>query len=138
MLYSLMFLGYGGLALFVLRVVLGAIFIVHGWPKVSDLKKNAHVFHEMGFRPGMFWGTIAALLEFFGGIALVFGLFTGMLSFLYAIQFVVILVWRIAKGDRFWGGWEFDLLIFAALLVLLAAGSGTWHLSSGYGMFPQY
>ena len=138
MLYPFMFFGYGGLALLVLRIVLGAIFIVHGWPKVSDLKKNAHVFQEMGFRPGVFWGTLAALLEFFGGIALVFGLFVGPLAFLYAIQFAVILVWRVAKGDRFWGGWEFDLLIFAALLVLLGAGAGAWHLTSGYAPFPRY
>lgn len=128
MFYPILFFGYGSLAVFVLRIVLGAIFIVHGWPKVSDLKKNAGVFQSMGFKPGVLWGTIAAILEFFGGIAFVLGLFTALLAFVYAIQFAVILVWRIAKGDRFWGGWEFDLLIFAGLLIFVAMGADGWHL----------
>lgn len=128
-------LGYGTLSFLVLRVVLAAIFIVHGWPKVSDLRKNAHVFNQMGFRPGAFWGTIAALLEFFGGIAFLFGIFTPFLAFLFAIQFGVILVWRIAKGDKFWNGWEFDLLIFAAVLPFIALGAT--HFGLGH-MFWAY
>ncbi len=135
MFYPLLFIGYGSVAMLVLRVALGAIFIVHGWPKVSNLKKNAGVFDSMGFKPGAFWGTLAALLEFFGGIAFVLGLFVGSLAFLYAVQFAVILVWRIGKGDKFWSGWEFDLLIFAALLLFIGTGAGNFaigHLFGGY------
>jgi putative oxidoreductase len=135
MFYPFLLIGYGSVAIFVLRVALGAIFIVHGWPKVSNLKKNAGVFDGMGFKPGAFWGTLAALLEFFGGIAFVLGLFVGSLAFLYAVQFAVILVWRIARGDKFWDGWEFDLLIFAALLLFIGTGAGYFtfgHLFGGY------
>lgn len=111
--------GYGVIALFVLRVVLAAVFIVHGWPKVSDLRKNAEGFSAMGFRPGVLWGTIVALLEFFGGIALLFGVFTGAFAFLFALEFLVILIHRIAKRHPFVHGWEIDLLIFAALLIFI-------------------
>jgi putative oxidoreductase len=120
----LFYFGFASIALLVLRVILGAIFIAHGWPKVSDLKKNGENFGHMGFKPGMFWGTIAALLEFIGGIAIVLGIATTFLSFFFAIEFITILVWRISKGHKFSGGWEFDLLIFAGLIVLIALGAG--------------
>ena len=131
-----LFFGYGDLALLALRVVLAAIFIVHGWSKVSDLKKNTEAFNSMGFRPGAFWGTIAALLEFFGGIAFLFGIFTGWLAFLFAGEFFVILIWRLAKGHRFVGGWEFDLLIFAALLLFVSIGAG--HFVFDRALFMGY
>lgn len=118
------FFGYGDLALLFLRVVLAVIFIVHGWSKVNNLKKNTEAFNAMGFKPGSFWGTIAALLEFFGGIAFFFGIFTGWLAFLFAGEFLVILIWRLAKNHRFVSGWEFDLLIFAALLLFVSIGAG--------------
>ena len=129
MMYPFFFFGYGGITMLVLRIALGAIFIAHGWSKVSDLKKNAEGFGGMGFRPGAFWGTIAALLEFFGGIAFLLGIFTVWLAFLFAIEFAVILIWRIAKGHPFIHGWELDLLVFAAILLFLSAGAG--HLLPG-------
>ena len=43
------------------RVVLAVVMIHYGWPKVRDLKSNANDFANMGFRPGMFWGTLIAL-----------------------------------------------------------------------------
>ncbi len=131
-----LFFGYGDLALLVLRVVLGIIFVVHGWSKIADLKKNSEAFRSMGFRPGAFWGTLAALLEFFGGIAFIFGIFTSALAFLFAAQFLVIILWRLGKRHHFVGGWEFDLLIFASLLLFISLGAG--HFVFDRMLFPGY
>jgi putative oxidoreductase len=121
---------YGSFAVFVLRVVLSAIFIAHGWPKIKDLKKNAEMFNGMGFRPGMFWGTITALLEFLGGISLLFGFLVELLAAFYIIQFATITLWKIARKTHFTGqyGWELDLLIFAGVVVLFFVGSGAYAL----------
>src|SRR3990167_8598806 len=80
---------WSGIILFVLRVFFGALFVVHGWPKIKDLVQNAKNFESMGFRPGLFWGTIVALLEFFGGLAIIFGFFTQIFGFLLAIQIII-------------------------------------------------
>lgn len=126
------FFFYGGLGVFALRVALGTIFIVHGWPKFRDVRTTAMNFNSMGFRPGVFWGTLVALLEFVGGIALLLGVFTQIAAALFAVEFVTILIWKIPKRSPFVGGWEFDLLIFAALLVLLLNGSGSYSLDRSY------
>jgi putative oxidoreductase len=115
-------------AVLALRIVLGAVLIVHGWPKIKDLKQNAKNFEGMGFRPGKLSGGISAFLEFFGGIALVLGLFVLPVSILFMLEFVVILCWRFMKKMPFVGGWELDLLILAGVFVLFSLGGGAWSL----------
>src|SRR3989344_4707427 len=59
-----------------LRVVLAVIFLVHGIPKLKDLKGTAGFVASLGFKPGIFWAVALAFTEFFGALALLFGLFT--------------------------------------------------------------
>ena len=92
-----------------LRVVFGAIMIVHGFPKLKNLKETGSNFANMGFRPGMFWGTLAALLESFGGLALILGIVTVPVAAFFVVEFLVIVIWKIGKHAPFVGGWEFDL-----------------------------
>ncbi len=107
-----------------LRLALGAIFIAHGWPKVKDLRGTAEKFASMGFKPAKFWATLVAFLEFVGGIALLFGFLTQILAALFAAQFIVIIL-KLKRKKGLVDGYEFDLLILAALLALLALGGGS-------------
>jgi putative oxidoreductase len=120
--YPLLLVGSWGLLL--LRVVVGAIMIVHGFPKLKNLKATGAGFAGMGFRPGIFWGTVTALLESFGGIALVLGILTVPLAAFFVVEFLVIIIWKIGKHMPFVGGWELDLLILAAAAVLFFSGAG--------------
>ena len=114
----------------ILRIALGAIFIAHGWPKMRDLKGTHQSFHAMGFKPGVLFGTIAAFLEFFGGIAIILGIFTIFISALFVLQFLVIIIWKWSKGAPFKGanGWEFDLLILAVAFALFSLGAGAYSI----------
>ena len=123
------FFFYGGVSVFVLRLALAAVFLVHGGRKIGNLKRTAAGFNAMGFKPGSFWGTLVALLEFFGGgIAFALGFLVQPIAILLALQFITIIIWKLAKKQSFVGGWELDLVIFAGLLVLAANGAGAWSL----------
>lgn len=125
------FFFYGGFAVFVLRVSLAGILIAHGWTKLKSMRSTWAAFDGMGFKPGKLFGTLAMILEFFGGIALLFGFLVSFVSFFVVLQFLVITLWKIAKKAPFKGsnnGWEFDLLILAAALVLLSLGGGIYAL----------
>lgn len=123
--YSLFFF-YGSIGAFALRIALAAVFIVHGWQKLRRPHATIEAFNGMGFRPGVFWGMLVGLLEFFGGIALVFGFLAQTIAFFFAVEFLVVLIWRIATRQHFVGGWELDLLIFGAVLFLLLNGAGAF------------
>ena len=118
----------GGWASLFLRVVFGAIMMVHGLPKLKDIKATVANFAGMGFRPGAFWGPLAAVLEFFGGIALILGVMVSPIAALFAGEFLVIVIWKLIKRGAFVGGWEFDLLLLAVSFALFLLGAGAWSL----------
>jgi putative oxidoreductase len=126
--FTLLYL-FSDLAILILRLALGAIFIAHGWPKIKGLKTTAANFSAMGFKPGVFWGTVVAFLEFFGGILLILGLYLQVVAALFALELLAVLVWKVAKKQPFFGNIEFDLLIFATVLALLTLGPGTFSAS---------
>jgi len=117
-----------GWGLLILRVVFGVIMVTHGFPKLKNLRGTSVNFSQMGFRPGAFWGTIVALLESFGGIAIILGIITVPVAALFVIEFLVIVIWKLAKHGTFVSGWEFDLLLLATAVTLFFSGAGALSL----------
>ncbi len=115
--------------LLALRLALGLILLVHGWQKMRDLKSAASSFEAMGFAPAKLWSSLVAFLEFVGGIALVLGIFTQIFAAIFFIEFVVAIL-KVTRKNGFIGGYEFDLLILAALLALLTLGGGSFGADS--------
>lgn len=117
-------------ALLILRVVYGCIFLAHGWPKLKNLKTTAQNFQMMGFKPGAFWGTIAAVVETFGSLAIILGLGTQYVALALAFQMLVTTLWRMKNGQKLVGGFELDLILLAAGLILATLGAGSYSLDS--------
>lgn len=121
---------YSDWAVLVLRLVLGSIYLAHGWPKIKNLKVNAANFGMMGFKPGAFWGTMVALVEFFGALALIAGLYTQLVALLIAGEMLVVVLWKMKNKQRLIGGYELDLTLSAAALLLASLGAGVYSLDS--------
>lgn len=126
------------LGLLVLRVVLGLMFIGHGSQKFFGLYGGAGLngtikwIDSMGLRPAWFWGLVASLSEFGGGVLLLLGLFTPLGSLgIIAAMLVAIVQVHWSKG--FWntkGGIEFPLTNIAGALTLALTGPGKYSLDS--------
>jgi putative oxidoreductase len=114
-------------ALAILRVVVGTVFIAHGAQKlfVFGLAGVVGAFGQMGVPlPGVI-GPAIAFLEFFGGIALVLGLFTQPVALLIAVDMLgAIALVKINKGLI--GGYEFELSLLSSALALALAGAGEY------------
>lgn len=121
-----------------LRAVLGIEFIVHGFPKLKNLKSTADFLGSSGFKPGMFWALALGGTEFFGGIALLLGFVSRIAAGLLIISMVVatllkIFKWKITftKGND--AGWEWDFILLGALIALFLLGSGSYSVDQMMG-----
>jgi len=115
-------------AIFLLRLVVGIVFLVHGFSKLTALKATWKNFDAKGVKPGWFWGTIMAILETAGGLLLVLGLWVQILALLLGVQKIAVTLWKIIKGYKFVSGYELDLLLIAAVLILATIGGGLFSL----------
>lgn len=125
---------FGDWALLILRAVIALIFLSHGLPKIKNLKETAGNFAMMGFKPGVFWGTLVAAVEVFGGLAVAAGLFTQVAALLFAIHMTTGVIWKIKNGQKLIGGFELDMTLAASSLVLLTFGSGLFGLDNYFGI----
>jgi len=110
---------YGDWSIFILRIILGIIFIVQGWLKLKNLKGASAWFDSVGFKPGQFWAPIVAAVECLGGLFLILGILVQPVAILLAIQFLVIVGWKIFTKQKFVGNLELDLILLASILVVL-------------------
>ena len=115
-------------ALLVLRIAFGAIFIAHGAQKVFvyGFAGTSGSFAEMGVPMSELAGPVVGLLELIGGVLLVLGLGTRIVGFLLAVDMIVatFLVHLPAGIFAAEGGYELTLALAAAALTLTLAGAG--------------
>jgi len=118
------------LGLLVLRLAIGASFIFHGYPKLSDPARWLKAFPGFGF-PSYF-AYISGILELFGGGLLILGLFTRGTALLLAIEMGLVLArTRLpAVGIYAFGQYELPLLLGAATLALATTGAGVLSLDA--------
>jgi len=120
----------------VLRIVVGVVFLMHGWQKFSMGFHNVGGFlGQLGIPAPQLAAVVLTLLEFFGGIALIVGFFTRGFALLLAIDMLVaILAFHIKHGFfSSGGGIEFPLTLLAANLCLLFSGAGSISVDSFTG-----
>ena len=119
---------YGGIAIFILRIAVAGVLITHGWSKLNDAKKTAAWFQSIGLKSGKLFAILSTLLEFFGGIGLLFGFLVQFIAFFAILQFLIIIVWKLSHRMPLIGSWEMDLMLLAAAVVLFFIGGGSFAL----------
>jgi putative oxidoreductase len=116
------------LAMLVLRLAIGAIFVAHGAQKLFfyGFAGTSGSFAQMGVPLAEIAGPLIGLIEFVGGIALVLGIATRIAAAALALDmivavFLVHLPFGIFAAD---GGYELPLALIGGAVALVLAGAG--------------
>lgn len=118
-----------------LRIIVGVVGVVHGWPKMKTLGTFIDKVAKMGIPAAPVFGTAAALAEFLGGIALILGLFTRYAAFSFACVMAVA-VFKVHWKNGFLSsasGYEFPLVLLVAAVSLVLSGAGPISLDRMFG-----
>lgn len=115
------------LALLILRVGIGIVFIIHGLPKLNggpELWKAlggsmAHL--GITFLPA-FWGFMAMVAELFGGICLILGIYPRLAAILMLFTMLIAGISEIAEGQKFKDMLELFLLTVTLIFILMVGG----------------
>lgn len=126
---------------FVLRLALGIIFLIHGWPKLnpnSPMKGTAGFagfLKQMGVPLPTLSAWVVALLETVGAALLILGIGTRLIAALLAINMLAAIAaktnfMKVGFVAQQATGWEFDFALLAGALALLFSGPGALALGS--------
>lgn len=132
----------GILAYPLVRVTTGLLLVPHGAQKLFGwfggyglAGTGAYFGDTLGMQPGILFALLAGLVEFFGGLALVFGLLTRPAAAAVAALLAVALSFHVANGF-FWtnGGFEYPLMWFLLAVAILLRGGGEYSLDRRLGL----
>lgn len=126
--------GFQGAVLLVVRIVVGAAFILHGWPKIQN--PSAWMGPMGSSVPGFLQAT-AAFVEVGGGVALILGLLTPLAAIALVLQMIAAMVMvHLPAAHPFVasqpGGpsYEMALVYLVTSLALFAFGPGKYSLDA--------
>lgn len=111
---------------FLLRVVVGVVFIAHGWAKLQGMEGTIMFFGSVGLAP--VFAYLVSYTEFIGGLLVLLGIYSRIAA--YALAVVMVFAIALVKGQMgFLGGYELELTLLAALLAIAWSGSGPYSVS---------
>jgi len=124
-----------------LRVIVGALFVGHGTQKLfgwfggRGLDATAEGFEQMGIRPGKPNAIAAGVGEAGGGALLAAGLVTPLAAASITATMLTAMD-RVHLKNGPWvtsGGYEYNLVLIAAVLALVETGPGALSLDAARG-----
>ncbi|MEX0779025.1 MAG: DoxX family protein [Balneolales bacterium] len=115
---------YHDLAILLLRLGVGVIFILAGWGKLTGITGPQAMFADLGIPASGIMAWVVAIIEFFGGLMVLTGTYirfpTPLLS---VIMVVAIITVKLPLG---FNAMRIDLMLLVAALALFIMGSGRY------------
>lgn len=126
-----------GLGATLLRIPLGIVFAAHGAQKLFGwfggygLEGTGQWMASVGFEPGFLMALLAGSAEFFGGLALIFGLLIRPAALVTAFTMLMAMTVHLSNGFFISNnGYEFAMTLLFGSLALSVQGAGLFSIDS--------
>lgn len=118
--------GYSDLALLLMRLLVGVVFISSGWEHARNPVVRAQ---SIGMSVG--FTRFLGLAELAGGLGVALGVLTqfaalGLILVMLGAIYKKIAVWRTGFWGKHSDGWHYDLLFVVMCLVIATTGGGRY------------
>ncbi|WP_132992978.1 DoxX family protein [Gordonia zhaorongruii] len=117
-----------GLSATIARIILGVIFVMHGWQKLftNGIDQTRMGFESMDVPAPEIAAWFAGIAEFVGGILLIIGIAVPLVALILIIDMIGAIIFAHMDAG-FWvneGGYEFVLALIAGLIAIAVAHQG--------------
>ncbi len=128
--------------IFILRLVVGGLFAGHGAQKLFGwfggygLKGTGGFMESIGLKPGVAMAALAGISELVGGLLLVAGFLVPVAALLIVAAMDVSIV-KVHGQNGLWsqqGGYEYNLVLIAAVVALALVGPGAISAANALGV----
>lgn len=115
------------IALMLTRIVMGVVMVTHGWHRWQNegIAEEANILERVGIPDPALMVWLLIGFEVIGGIFLIFGLVTRVISFgLMVLNIGIIVTLRSSTFYVHDSGWEYNAVMAVVGLMLMAHGAG--------------
>lgn len=113
---------YHDVAILLLRIGVGVIFVLAGWGKLTGIEGVQGFFGDIGIPAAALMAWVVALTEFIGGLMVLIGLYLRIPALLLAVVMVVAIF--TVKLEQGFNAMRIDLSLLLMSLALSILGSG--------------
>ncbi|AEI39084.1 DoxX family protein [Paenibacillus mucilaginosus] len=126
------------LGLFLIRLVVGVLFIGHGAQKLFGWfggygpKGTGGWMDSIGIKPGVLMAVLAGLMELAGGLLFTLGLLTPLAAVLLAATMLGAIV-KVHGANGLWStsnGYEYPLVLLVVVIGIALTGAGALSLDA--------
>lgn len=78
------------------RLIIGGLLVLEGWPKILDPMAQIGFVEAFGIHPGWLFSPLLAVIQFFGGIMIAFGVLTRPVALANAIMLAITIYYHIS------------------------------------------
>ena len=121
----------------VTRIWVGANMMIHGYPKLRNMKQTAEETKQLGIPVGATY--TATVLEFFGGLFLIIGLLVPIIGLFFAIFMIANVVMKKTRMNAVYiatgrASYEIDITYLILSIILIVLGAGALSVDSVIGL----
>lgn len=119
------------IALLLLRIGVGIIFIVAGWGKLTGIEGVQGFFGDLGIPLAGLMAWVVGIVEFVGGIMVLLGAYA-RIPYLLLATIMVVALFTTKLGGEFSAA-RLDMMLLLTNLALFFAGSGKYSVDGKMG-----